>query len=752
MATLVIRHPDGNESEHELSGELKIGRQEGTNDLVLAEGGVSRRHARFFEEGGKVLVEDVGSANGTFVDGQRITGMTPLTPKSEVLLGDYVLRLKAGAARPATASGARKAARPAAEAPEPLANDNPRATKAMPAVKRPAAGAGGPSALAKRPRPGGAAGAAQAEGEGPPVLKGLTGPWANQKFPVKGKLVVGRQAPATVVFEDDSVSRKHAELEPTPEGVVLRDLGSANGTLVNDERLEPQQPVVLQPGDIITFGMVEVVLESAAGSGLAVRRGRSELPSRRGAAGGEVEAPAPSRKPLLMVAVSVVALLLVAGVVKNLQGGGGGGAVSNDPKPMQQGPVAASPAERVQELLSQCRSYSSTELGGEPDWVKAESTCSKALDIDPIHAEANTLMRRIKLEKESADYFTRGEKALQRLKEEEALDSFKKIPKESSYFRRAKPKVLEAVAQVMKRSEDDCKRYLRDAQWSAAVPRCERYMGFACQKMSREELEPPIGYTLVLDKGKRLGRNEWRPANKLYLDFLNARKRLDPNAVPWRCPVSEIFMEDEAAPDPKVQVEAAFKQRYPHKFLVAAMMDYWFGRGTESLVTLQRVRSNFELAQHHVMADKLLQEVTAVDQLYKIGQGLMQNEDVEKAAEQMQEALDGDKRLMAELAESKPSFYRRNIQQDMAAKAIVRGKYWDERGDQRRACRIWKLGFKFYAGNTDLNSQVGRCSTRGLKAFKAARSCGDLDVVLDFAVPGDGLEEKVTQAKTENEC
>ncbi|HLM43569.1 MAG TPA: FHA domain-containing protein, partial [Myxococcaceae bacterium] len=98
MATLVIRHPDGNESEHELSGELKIGRQEGTNDLVLAEGGVSRRHARFFEEGGKVLVEDVGSANGTFVDGERIGEPTPLTHQSEVVLGDYTLRLKSAAA------------------------------------------------------------------------------------------------------------------------------------------------------------------------------------------------------------------------------------------------------------------------------------------------------------------------------------------------------------------------------------------------------------------------------------------------------------------------------------------------------------------------------------------------------------------------------------------------------------------------------------------------------------------------------
>ncbi|WP_375765823.1 FHA domain-containing protein [Archangium gephyra] len=757
MPTLVVRHPDGSETEHELSGELKIGRQEGQNDLVLAEGGgVSRRHSRFYVEGGKVMVEDVGSANGTFVDGQRITGMTVLTPKSTVLLGDYELRLKAPAAPRST--GVRKQVKPSDEGAEPAAAGDaplPRsATRAMPAVKRPAPGAGGPSALAKRPRPGAPGGAPAGAGSGGLVLKGLTGPWANKRYPVQGKLVVGRQAPATVVLEDDSVSRKHAEVEQTPQGAVLRDLGSANGTLVNGEPMGTE-PVVLQPGDIITFGMVEVEVEGPAGANLPVRRGR-DVPSRRGTgADGAQAAEAPaaggapaSRKRLLVVAASVVGMLLVAGVVKSTMGGGT--AAGN--APAKKGPPPPSPAELVQESLSQCRSYSSMELGNEPDWTKAEAACSKALDVDPINAEANTLMRRIKLEKESADFFVQGQKALGRLKEEEALDLFKKIPKESAYFRRAKPKVQEAVAQVVKRAEDDCKRYLRDGQWVPAVQQCGRYMGFACQKMSREELEPPIGFTLVLDKKKRLGRTEWRPKDKLFLDFLNARHRVEPNAAPWHCPVSDIFFEDEAAPDPKKLVENAFKQRFPNKFMIAAMMDYWAGRGNEAFVTLQKLRSNYELAQYHNEADKLLTDVSNVDQLFKIGQGHLQNEDVEKAAEPLLEALDVDKRLMADQADTRPSFYKRNIQQDMAAKAIARGKYWDDRGDQRRACRIWKLGFRFYAGNTDLNSQVGRCSTRGLKALKAAGTCEDLDAVLDLAVPGDGLEEKVVATKKENGC
>ncbi|HYO71731.1 MAG TPA: FHA domain-containing protein [Archangium sp.] len=750
MPTLVVRHPDGSESEHELSGELKIGRQEGQNDLVLAEGGVSRRHSRVVVEGGKVMVEDVGSANGTFVDGQRITGMTVLTPKSRVLLGEYELRLKAAAG--ARSTGVRKPAKPSDEAAEAGGVPMPRsATQAMPAVKRPAPGAGGPSALAKRPRPGGPGGAAADADTGGLVLKGLTGPWANKRYPVQGTLLVGRQAPAAVVLEDDSVSRKHAEVEQTLEGAVLRDLGSANGTLLNGEPMGTQ-PVVLQPGDIITFGMVEVEVEGSAGvSILPVRRGR-DVPSRRGtgaegAPAAEAEGAPASRKRLLVVAASVVGLLLVAGIVKSTQDSGPAAGTS----PANLAPPPPSPTERVQEALSQCRSYSSME-GSEPDWVKAEAACSKALDIDPINSEANTLMRRIKLEKESADLYSQGQKALGRLKEEEALDIFKKIPKESAYFRRAKPKVQEAVAQVVKRAEDDCKRYLRDGNWAPAVPRCDLYMGFACQKMSREELEPPIGFNLVLEKKKRLGRNEWRPKNKLYLDFLTARKKMEPNAAPWHCPVSDIFFEDEAAPDPKKLVEDTFKQRLPNKFLVAAMMDYWGGRGNESFTTLQKLRSNYELAQYHGEADKLLTAVSNVDQLFKIGQGLLQNEDVEKAAEPLLEALDVDKRLMGDLADSRPSFYKRNIQQDMAAKAITRGAFWDDRGDQRRACRIWKLGFRFYAGNTDLNFQVDRCSTRGLKALKAAATCADLDAVLDLAVPGDGLEEKVVAMKKENGC
>ncbi|AEI66548.1 FHA domain-containing protein [Corallococcus macrosporus] len=737
MATLVVRHPDGTENEFAIAGELKIGRQQGS-DILITEGGVSRTHARVFEEGGAVFIDDVGSANGTFVDGQRIMAPTALTPQSEVLLGDYVLRLKAPAAR---GSGARRAARPAAGGEEPMPvggeGGGARATRAMPSIKKGAARGEPGAALAKRParpaRPSPGGGARPAPAASGPVLRGMTGPWAGQTYPLRGKVIVGRQPPAVILLEDDSVSRRHAELEVTAAGVTVKDLGSANGTLLNGDPLD-QTPVPLEPGDQLQFGVVEMTFEAEA----------SAAPMRRGAArGGADEDPAARRKKLIMVAAGLLGVLLMVGMVSSIlspapvavQGAGAG--------------AQADPSQKIQELLSECRSYASSELGA-PNWDKANEVCTQALDLDPIHAEANTLIRRIKLEKESFEYYSQGERLLQRLKPEEALESFRKIQKESEYFRRARAKAREAAEAVTKRALEDCKLYLRDAQWSAAVSRCDVYMAVWCQSQPRENLQPPLGFTLKL--WGRLRRDEWRPKDPLFVKFLIARQKLDANAAPWVCPVAEVLAGDERTVDPRTVVMEAAKKRFPNKLMQAALLDYWSGRGSEALATMQKLRSNYEAAQYHAQADELIKVMSTVDQLFKAGQSFLAAEDPEKAAEPFREALATDKAVMLELAESKPSFYRRNILQDFAEKSYLRGKHWADREDFRRACRVWKLGFSFYAGNPNLNKAAAFCSSRALEAFRAAGSCGDMAVALDYAVKGDGVEEMVVAKQAEMGC
>jgi hypothetical protein len=101
-ASLVIHEGAGAGSEHPVDGELILGREQSSADLVIPDPGVSRRHARMIPQNGSVILEDLGSSNGTYVNGERITGPVELATGDEVQLGDTVLGIQ-GAGTAATA-------------------------------------------------------------------------------------------------------------------------------------------------------------------------------------------------------------------------------------------------------------------------------------------------------------------------------------------------------------------------------------------------------------------------------------------------------------------------------------------------------------------------------------------------------------------------------------------------------------------------------------------------------------------------
>lgn len=81
------------------AGEILVGRLSGTirPDLDLSSDiNVSRRHARIWEAGGSVWMEDLGSRAGTFVNGQRSSGAVAILPGDTVSLGDTVLQILPG--------------------------------------------------------------------------------------------------------------------------------------------------------------------------------------------------------------------------------------------------------------------------------------------------------------------------------------------------------------------------------------------------------------------------------------------------------------------------------------------------------------------------------------------------------------------------------------------------------------------------------------------------------------------------------
>lgn len=79
----------------------------------------------------------------------------------------------------------------------------------------------------------------------------------DHKYDLKGTINVGRARENQVCLDDVTVSRQHAWIKAQGEDFFVFDVGSANGTFVNDERVDAPRP--LQNGDVVRFGEVELV-------------------------------------------------------------------------------------------------------------------------------------------------------------------------------------------------------------------------------------------------------------------------------------------------------------------------------------------------------------------------------------------------------------------------------------------------------------------------------------------------------------
>jgi pilus assembly protein CpaF len=112
--------------------EVTLGRLP-ENDVVLASGGVSKQHARLVRHDGRVILADLKSTNGTFVNGVRLESPRVLGADDQVVIGDYVLRL----APVMVETAPLPPARPSSPAPTPAARVSAPAPAAAPV--RPAA-------------------------------------------------------------------------------------------------------------------------------------------------------------------------------------------------------------------------------------------------------------------------------------------------------------------------------------------------------------------------------------------------------------------------------------------------------------------------------------------------------------------------------------------------------------------------------------------------------------------------------------
>jgi hypothetical protein len=88
-----------------------------------------------------------------------------------------------------------------------------------------------------------------------PVLVGQTGPLNGQRWMLRKNTTVGRDGTCEIMIPSRQVSRRHASFTPSPNGVILEDLGSKNGTHLNGQVLE--KSVILKDGDVVQIAFAQ---------------------------------------------------------------------------------------------------------------------------------------------------------------------------------------------------------------------------------------------------------------------------------------------------------------------------------------------------------------------------------------------------------------------------------------------------------------------------------------------------------------
>jgi ABC-type multidrug transport system ATPase subunit len=167
------------------------------NDIVLRSRFVSARHARIEPDGAAHRIIDVGSTNGLLYEGKRLPASSP-----RALADGDVLRI----GDPATGNFVT------------LTYRNPRAARAAQSAT------------------------------------------VAQSYPLDPndpQITIGRES-ADIILENPQVSRQHAVIERSDGRHLLRDVGSANGTFVNGQRITQH---ALRPGDVIQIGAFKLVYD-----------------------------------------------------------------------------------------------------------------------------------------------------------------------------------------------------------------------------------------------------------------------------------------------------------------------------------------------------------------------------------------------------------------------------------------------------------------------------------------------------------
>jgi pSer/pThr/pTyr-binding forkhead associated (FHA) protein len=178
------------------------------NDIVIDEKGVSGFHADLKVESNTVTITDVDTKTGTQLNGELLSGPTTIRAGDIIMIQGVELEV--------------------------VEDDESNHSKTLVL-----------------------SGNALMAGNDGWFLIADSGPEKGQLIPVAERTEIGRALDCDISILEPALSRKHAELWPEGDELVLRDLGSANGTHVNGKEIDE---VKLKDGDILQFHKIRFIV------------------------------------------------------------------------------------------------------------------------------------------------------------------------------------------------------------------------------------------------------------------------------------------------------------------------------------------------------------------------------------------------------------------------------------------------------------------------------------------------------------
>lgn len=209
--------PKGEHPPIDFSGEtLAIGSSP-TCQVVLNAAGVLPRHCEVSDLNGRALVTPLAMSAPTTVNNKPVSGPVEIKGGDLLSIGSVSCRAVATERKPAGVATSR-----------PVPADDSGQTRVRMALPK-------------------------------YVLRGVSGSTFGKVFPVRATMTVGRSQDCDICIPSEEISRHHARLHLVPDGVMVEDTGSANGTYVNDQRIVAQ--TLLKAGgelrmDVVRFQLV----------------------------------------------------------------------------------------------------------------------------------------------------------------------------------------------------------------------------------------------------------------------------------------------------------------------------------------------------------------------------------------------------------------------------------------------------------------------------------------------------------------